>query len=93
MWYIYIYIHTHTVEYYSAIKAAKPCHLQRCGQNLQTVNQSEVSQEEKNKQYNIALRNGTDELTCKAETDTQMYRMNLWIPRGRGEWDELGDWN
>ena len=38
-------------------------------------------------------KNGTDELTCKAETDTQMYRMNLWIPRGRGEWDELGDWN
>ena len=26
--------------------------------------------------------------------NTQMWKTNVWIPRGkRGEWDELGDWD
>ena len=28
------------------------------------------------------LENGTDELVCKAEIETQMQRTNIWIPRG-----------
>ena len=27
-------------------------------------------------------KNGTDELVCKAEIETQMQRTNVWIPRG-----------
>ena len=30
---------------------------------------------------------------CKAEIETQMQRTNVWIPRGKEEWDELGDWD
>ena len=29
-------------------------------------------------------KNGTDELICKAETEIQMQRKNLWIPNGKG---------
>ena len=67
--------------------------------DLETVIQSEVSQKEKNK-YRILMhicgieKNGTDELICKAEIETQMYRTHIWTPRGEtGGWDELGDWD
>ena len=45
--------------------------------DLETVAQSEVSQKEKNKYSIISLvcgiyKKGTDELICKAETETQM---------------------
>ena len=37
---------------------------------------------------------GRDNLIYKAEIETQMWRTNVWIPRGKGvEWDELGDWD
>ena len=37
---------------------------------------------------------GIDNLTYKAEIETQMQRTNIWIPRGKGVcWDELGDWD
>ena len=66
--------------------------------DLETVIQSEVSQKEKNKYHIISLicriqKNGIDELICKAEIKTQMERINLRIPRGKGGWDELGDWD
>lgn len=35
----------------------------------------------------------TDELIYKAEIQTQMQRTDVWMPRWRGKWDELGDWN
>ena len=66
--------------------------------DLETVIQSEVSQKEKNK-YHIMLlicgiqKNGTDELICKAEIETQVQRTNLWTPRGAGWWNELGYWD
>ena len=66
--------------------------------DLETVTHSEVSQKEKNK-YCILMhicgiqRNGIDELVCKAEIETQMQRTNVWIPRGEGEWDGLGNWD
>ena len=30
------------------------------------------------------LKCNTNEHTSKAETDSQMYRTDLWLPRGRG---------
>ena len=71
--------------------------------DLETVVQSEVSQKEKN-QYCILMhicgiqKNGTDELICKAERETQMQRTNVWTPSGESGggwwwWDELGDWD
>ena len=58
--------------------------------DLETVIQSEVSQREKNK-YRILThvcgtqKNGTDEPVCSAEVETQMYRTNVWTPRGGGD--------
>ena len=41
------------------------------------------------------LKYGTKESIYKTETDSQIVRTDLWLPRGRGkEWDGLGfgDW-
>ena len=97
IWYIY------TMEYYSAIKRKEIGPFVETWMDLETVIQSEVSQKEKNK-YHILThvcgiqKNGTDELVCKAEIETQMQRTNIWTPRGESGvvgwwwWDELGDW-
>ena len=55
--------------------------------DLDIVRLSEVSQTEKDKYHIISLicgiyKNGTDELVCRAETETQMQRTNIWTPRG-----------
>ena len=82
MWYIY------TMEYYSAIKRNEIGSFVEVWMDLETVIQSEVSQKEKNK-YHILMhicgiyKNGIDDLTCKAEIETQMERTNIWIPRGK----------
>ena len=34
--------------------------------------------------------NGTDELICKAEIETQTWRTNLWKAREEGKWDWIG---
>ena len=71
MWYIY------TMEYYSAIKRNEIGSFIETWMDLETVIQSEVSQKEKNK-YRIlthicgTLKDGTDELFCRAETETPM---------------------
>ena len=56
--------------------------------DLDTVIQSEASQNEKNK-YCISLicgiqKTDADELICKAEIETQIQRTNIWIQRGEG---------
>ena len=55
--------------------------------DLETVIQSEVSQREKQISYINAhmwnLKNGIDDLICKAEIETQTWRTNIWIPRGK----------
>ena len=94
IWYIY------TVEYYSAIKKNEIGSFVEMWMDLETVIQSEVNQKEKNK-YRILTyicriqKNGTDELVCKAEIETQMQRTNVWTPRGgeRGWWGGGGGMN
>ena len=66
--------------------------------DLETVIQSEVSQKEKNKSCIISLicgiqKNGTDELICKAEIQSQMQKTNLWLPGDKGGRDKLGNWD
>ena len=69
-------------------------HLQR-REWIQRLIQSEVSQKEKNR-YRILThicgtqKNGTDELVCKAEIETQMQRTNVWTPRGESGRDGGG---
>ena len=98
---MYIY----TMEYYSAIKRNESGSFVEMWMDLETVIQSEVSPKDKNK-YRILMhtcgiqKNGTGELVCKAEIETQMQRTNVWTPRGESGgwwrwwwWDELGDWD
>ena len=65
------------MEYYSAIKRNEIGSFVETWMNLESVIQSEVSQKEKNK-YRILThicstsKNGTDELVCRAEIETQM---------------------
>ena len=81
MWYIY------TMEYYSAIKRNEIGLFVETWMDLETVIESEVSQKEKNKYCILTYicgtqKNGTDELVCRAEIETQMQRTNVWTPRG-----------
>ena len=47
--------------------------------NIETVIQNEVSQREKIlMQIYGVLKNGTDELICKAAVEMQTYRTDLW---------------
>ena len=97
MWHIY------TMEYYSAIKRNEIGSFVETWMDLETVKQSEVSQKEKNK-YCILThicgtqKNGTDELVCRAEIDTDVEnkRMDTKGGKWRGWWwwcDELEDWD
>ena len=66
--------------------------------DLQIVIQSEVSQKEKDKYRTISLicriqKNGTDELICKAETESQMQKQTYGYQVGKRGQDELGDWD
>ena len=71
MWYIY------TKEYYSAIKRNEIGSFVETWLDLETVIQSEVCQKKK-KEYRILMhicgiwKNGSDELVCMAEIETQM---------------------
>ena len=69
MWYIY------TMEYYSAIKRNETGSFVETWIDLESVIQNEVSQKEKNKYRIIThtcgiLKNGTNDLICKAEIET-----------------------
>ena len=85
MYYIY------TMEHYSRTKRKKIVPFAETGMELETAIQSEISQKGKNK-YHISLicgiqKNGTDELTGKAEIESYTLRTNM-ITKVR-EWDEL----
>ena len=38
------------------------------------------------------LKNNTNEFIYKPETDSQTWKTNLWLLRGKGEGDKLGLW-
>ena len=85
------------MEYYSVIKRNEIGSFVETWMDLETVIQSEVSQKEKNK-YHILMhicgiqKNGTDELVCKAEIETQMQRTNVWTPRREGGGGDGMNW-
>ena len=81
VWYIY------AMEYYSAMKRNETGLFVEMWMDLETVIQSKVSQKVNNK-YRILThtcgtqKNGTDELVCRAEIETQKQRTKIWTPRG-----------
>ena len=57
--------------------------------DLEIIILSEVSQTEKDKYHMISfiygiLKNNTNELIYKTETDSQRWKTNLWLPKGKG---------
>ena len=42
--------------------------------------------------YEWNLKYGTNELSYKTEIESQMWKINLWLP-GWGGGDKLGDWD
>ena len=84
------------MQYYSAMEKNKIVPFAETWMDLETVIQTEVSQKEKDKYHIISLicgieKNSTDELISKAEIESQMQIMNLWLPSGRmGEMGRIG---
>ena len=55
---------------------------------------SEVCQKQiYNNTYIWNLKNDTNELIYKIETDSQTLRINLWLLKGKGGGDKLRDWD
>ena len=80
--------HTHTptnMEYYSAIKKNEVMLFKATWTDLEIIILSEASQ--KQISYNITymqnLNNDTNEL-YKSETDSEIQKTNLWLPKGKG---------
>jgi len=44
--------------------------------------------------WNLIFKNDTNELICKGETDLQILKTNLWLPKGKraGGEDKSGAW-
>ena len=43
--------------------------------------------------YAESGKNDTDELTCIAEIETQISRVDIWVPVEEEGWDQLGEWD
>ena len=77
-------------EYYSTIKTNGTVPFAEMWLDLETAIQSEVSQKEKSKYHVLMLicgiqKNGTDDLICKAETDTDIENKRM-DTKGEGKW-------
>ena len=53
--------------------------------DLEIIMLSEVSLTEKDKH----LKKDTNELICRTETDSQIWKMNVWLPKGT-RWGAVG---
>ena len=87
----------YTKEYYSAIKRNETVPFAKTWMDLEIIIQSEVSQKEKNNYYILThtcgvQKNGTDELICQTEIETEVKNkhMDTW---GKAGAIELGDWD
>ena len=82
MWYFY------TMQYYSTIKKNEIMPFAAKWMDLEIIILSEVSQTEKDKYNNDIthmwnLKYDTNELIYKAETESQISKTNLWLPKGK----------
>ena len=66
--------------------------------DLEIIILSEVNQTERQISYdviylwNLKNKNHTSELIYKTEIETQTWKTNLWLPKGKGEREKLGIW-
>ena len=86
------------IHHYSAIKKNSFESVLMRWMKLEPIIQSEVSQKDKD-QYSILmhiyeiLKDGNDNLICKTEKETQMYRTDFWTLWEKGGWDVLREQN
>ena len=78
------------MKYYLAIKKNEIMPFAATWMDLEMIILSEVSQREKDKycmlsliMWNLILKNDTNELIYKTETDLQILKTNLWLPKGK----------
>ena len=85
------------MEYYSSIEKNEILPFAATQTDLEIIRPSEVSQ--RKKLYNITymwnLKNNTNDLICKTETDSQTLKTNLRLPKRveRKRRDKLGVWH
>ena len=85
------------MEYYSAIKKNEIMPFATTWMDLKIIILSEVTRT-RQISYDITymwnLKNDTNELIYKTETDSQTSKTNLWLPKGKRELrrDKLGGW-
>ena len=94
MWYMY------TMEYYSAIKKNEIMPFAATWIDLEIIILSEVSQTRERQIYrithiwNLIVKNDTNELIYKRETDLHILKTNLWLPKGKhGRKDKSRAWD
>ena len=90
-----VYTHTHTQEYYLAIKKHEIVPFAETQMDLESVIQSEESQKEENKSCILKhicriQKNGTDDLICKIEIEIWTLRTNIWTLTWKGGMGEMG---
>ena len=87
------------MKYYSAIKKNEIMPFAATWMDLEIITLSEVSQTERQISYDITymwnLKNDTNELIYKIETDSQTSKTYSWLPKGKGDRgrDKLGVWD
>ena len=82
-------VHIYIVEYYSAIKKNE-IPFAATWMDSQIIILSEVNQKDKDRYLMISLIYGikkydTNELIDKTETDSQIQKTNLQLPKGKGD--------
>ena len=85
------------IQYYSAIKKMKYCHLQQCGWTWRLLCSVKFKLDRKRQiLYDITtcnLKNHTNDSVYKTETDSQIKKINLFPKRRQWGSDKLGIWN
>ena len=78
----------YTMEYYSAIKKNEIMPFAGTWMHLEIIILREVSQKKKDITYDITcmwnLKYDTNEHIYETETDSQIQKTDLWLPRGWG---------
>ena len=75
-------VYVYTVGYSSALKKNEIFPFTTCV-NLEIITLNEI--QTKNLKRCRIWKNNTSEIIYKTETASQIYKTNLWLPKGKGE--------
>ena len=83
-----VYMYTHMMEYYSAIRKNEIMPFAVTWVDLQIITLSELGQTKANIAYMWNLKKkqkDTNELIYRTEIELQMWKIHLWLPGRKGE--------